>query len=152
LAVGPTELQGSDALAQIIFYASNIVGAAPMANVVTVTWSSEVDSPDVRIAEYRGLDPTTPFDGGTGRTGDGTSAQSGPAATARFAHELLFAAGVVGGNDGVFIDAGAGFRVRRISSEGAIAEDRVVEAIGTYAADAPVEPGANWLMQLAAFH
>ena len=66
-AVGPTVLSGQ--LTQSIYYAKNIAAAAAGANSVTVTFSGAAVYPDVRIAEYPGIDPVNPFDGGVGAAG-----------------------------------------------------------------------------------
>src|SRR5271167_1387176 len=46
-AVGPTVVSGS--LSQSIYYAKNIAAAAPGANSVTVTFSTDAVTPDIRI-------------------------------------------------------------------------------------------------------
>lgn len=60
LAVGPT-VQAPVAT-QSIYYAKNIVAASAGANMVTVTFSSSANSPDIRILEYSGADPNSPVD------------------------------------------------------------------------------------------
>ena len=40
----------------------NIVAAAANTNSVTVTFSTAANYPDIRIAEYAGLDPSNPLD------------------------------------------------------------------------------------------
>ncbi len=56
-AVGPTALLGS--LTQSIYYAKSIRAAS--ANMVTVRFSGTATFPDIRIAEYSGLDPLDPW-------------------------------------------------------------------------------------------
>src|SRR5262249_46709022 len=58
-AVGPP---AQPALPQSIYHARNITAAAAGANSVTVTFNAAAAFPDVRIAEYRGLDPVSPLD------------------------------------------------------------------------------------------
>jgi hypothetical protein len=60
LAVGPTVQSGT--ASQAIYYAKNIVGATAGGNTVTVVFNTGANSADVRIAEYRGVDPANPVD------------------------------------------------------------------------------------------
>src|SRR5436190_6827229 len=60
LAVGPTVRSGFGTLA--IYSARNIQAAAPGGNVVSVSFDAPAQLPDIRIAEYSGLDPTNPVD------------------------------------------------------------------------------------------
>jgi hypothetical protein len=141
LAVGPTTGTG---LIQSIYYAPNIHSGT---NSVTVTFTQQAVSPDVRILEYSGLDPTSPFDVAAGASGSSSSASSG-SATTNFASELIF------GADMVFTATegpGAGFTSRIITSDGDIAEDEIVGATGSYAATAPLTSGGPWVMQEATF-
>jgi hypothetical protein len=135
--------QGS-ALRQAIYYAKNIAGAAT--DTVTVTFSQAATSPDVRIAEYRNVDRTNPFDVGSTGSGNSANANSGNATTTA-ARELLVGAGMT---HGTYRGAGSGYTNRIITSpDGDILEDRAVSSSGNYNATAPVN-GA-WLMQLATF-
>jgi IPT/TIG domain-containing protein/VCBS repeat protein len=144
-AVGPTVLSGQ--LSQSIYYAANIGSAAAGANTVTVTFSGAASFPDVRIAEYRGLDPASPFDGGVGATGTSTTSNSG-ALTTTGANELLIGANMV---TWVTSAAGTGYTSRVITSpDGDILEDRVVTTAGSYNATAPLS-GGSWVMQIVAF-
>jgi hypothetical protein len=144
-AVGPTVLSGQ--LSQSIYYAANIGSAAAGANTVTVTFSGAAVFPDVRIAEYRGLDPASPFDGGIGAMGTSTTSDSG-ALTTTGANELLVGANMV---TNVTSAAGTGYTSRVITSpDGDIFEDRVVTAAGSYNATAPVS-GGSWVIQIVAF-
>ena len=63
-------LTSRGALSQAIYYAKNIKGAAPN-NVVTVQFSSPVPYPDVRVAEYSGLDTANPLDTSASAGGSG---------------------------------------------------------------------------------
>jgi hypothetical protein len=60
LAVGPTVRSGFGS--QAVYYAKNIQAASAAANVVSVTFDRPAQFPDVRIAEYGGLDQTIPVD------------------------------------------------------------------------------------------
>ena len=68
-------------LTQSIYYAKNIAAAAAEANTVTVTFSGAATAPDVRIAEYRGLDPVNPLDGAVGGAGHERTSDSGALTT-----------------------------------------------------------------------
>ena len=60
LAVGPTT-RGL-AVSQFFFYAANIAEAPANANMVTVTFSAPVNSRDIRILEYSGIERSRPVD------------------------------------------------------------------------------------------
>ena len=144
-AVGPTILSGK--LTQSIYYAKNILSASAGANSVTVTFSGAAIYSDVRIAEYQGIDPSNPFDGGVGATGTSLTGDSG-ALTTTTPNDLLVGANTVTAHTTA---AGTGYTSRVITSpDGDILEDRVVAATGAYNATAPVS-GGSWVMQLAAF-
>ena len=147
-AVGPTVLPGDAPIAQSIYYAAGVVAAAANANVVTVKWATQADSPDVRVVEYAGLDPVAPFDVGVGSLGTSSAASSGPVTT-RFPNELLFAAATTQGD---FTTGGPSYNVRILSVMTNLAQDRIVQEVGSYSADAPLNPAAEWVMQLATFH
>ena len=134
------------ALSQVIYYANNIKGAAAGANSVTVQFNQAAVAADVRILEYNGLDPTSPFDVIGSGTGSGGTASSGVVSVAS-TNELLLGAGMT---TGAFTGPGTGFAKRIITSPDAdIAEDENVTEIAGYSATAPVT-GA-WIMQVAAF-
>ena len=146
LAVGPT-VQSSTAT-QSIYYAKNIAAAAAGANSVTVTFNAGAAFPDIRIAEYAGIDPVTPVDGSIGAQGTSASSSSG-ALTTTNANDLLVAANLVQtGTTG----AGTSFTRRVITSpDSDILEDRTVTATGSYTGVAPVSPSGKWIMQMVAF-
>lgn len=146
-AVGPTTVGGQEPIAQSIYYASPIVAAGATASTITVTFDSVADSPDIRVVEYSGLAGADALDATAASSGKSTAATSGPATT-KFAHELLFGAATTQGDFGM---GGAGFTVRVITPETNLVEDREVEAVGTYAADAPQPVSAGWIMQLVTF-
>jgi hypothetical protein len=90
----------------------------------------------------------SPFDRGTSASGNSSSASSG-AVTTTTANELLFGAGTTGG---VFSAAGTDFTSRIITvPNGGIGEDRLVTAIGSYAATAILSAPSFWVMQVATF-
>jgi hypothetical protein len=141
LVVGPTSGTG---LRQSIYYAPNIAGGS---TTVTVTFSKAAVYPDVRILEYSGLDPSAPFDKAVGAAGTGTAANSGSVSTTA-ASELIFGAGTSGSK---FTSAGSGFASRIINLYGNIAEDKTVNATGSYNATA-TEASGVWVMQVATFN
>ena len=145
LAVGPTQVSG--ALSQSIYFAKNIAAASGGANAVKVAFSVAAAYPDIRILEYSGLDPNNPLDAAIGATGSSTTSASGNLTT-RSATDLLIGANIVAQQT---TGPGTGFTQRFITNpDGDIAEDRVVTAIGSYGATAPVSGGA-WVMQAVAF-
>jgi hypothetical protein len=151
-AVGPTVFAGASPVAHSIYYAAGIAAAEANANVVTVDWATAADAPDVRVLEYSGLDPVSPLDVVAEGMGASTSAMTQTVTTSS-PRSLLFGAGTTQGDYGA---AGGGYTVRIITSETSLAEDRIVDTIGTYAASAPVtntdpEP-PQWVLQLAVFH
>ena len=146
IAAGPTVQTGSGS--QAIYYAKNISAASPQANAVTVKFNVAARFPDVRIAEYSGIDPTNSLDVFAAAQGNSATSISG-AVTTTNANDLL-----VGANDvrtGT-TGAGPGYTERMISSpNGDILEDRIVTAVGSYSASAPVAPSGGWVMQMVAF-
>jgi len=145
LAAGPTTQ--AQAGTQAMYYAANIAGANPGSNTVTVTFDAAVPYPDVRIAEYGGIDPVNSVDAGAEATGTGTTSDSGSATTTS-AKTLLVGANYVTTRTTA---AGAGYTERMITSpNGSILEDRVVTSAGSYNATATLNSG-SWIMQMLAF-
>lgn len=144
-AVGPTSVIAP--AHQYIYYAKNIVAAAAGANTITINFSSTIDWPSIRIAEYSGMDTVSPLDVAGGATGTGTEMSSG-AVTTTLANDLL-----VGGNfSGTYTaSAGAGFTQRIYTFGGEILEDRIVSSTGSYAATGTLDSSIWWIMQVAAF-
>jgi len=133
-------------ISQSIYYASNIAAAAANANTVTVTLSGSAGYPDLRIAEYSGVN-TLDETAGAGAT-SGTTASSGSVTTTQ-ADELLFGTNYTYGNTTA---AESGWTARVLSDgNGDIVEDDIVSATGSYAATATVTSD-NWVMQLATFY
>jgi chitodextrinase len=98
--------------------------------------------------EYSGLDQLNPVDVTAAATGTNASSTSGSATTTN-ANDLIFGANIVAT---LTQSAGTGFTRRMITSpDGDIAEDRVVTAIGTYSATAPLSSAGPWIMQMVAF-
>ncbi len=145
-AVGPTVERRT--LSQSIYYAKNIASAAAGTNTVTVTFATAATSPDIRILEYSGADPTSPVDVTAASSGNGTSSSTGSASTTN-ATDLIFGANLVQtGTTG----PGSGFTQRLLTSpDGDIAEDRMVTATGSCSATAPLSSSGAWIMQMVAF-
>ena len=73
LAVGPTVQSGI--ATQAIYYAKNILAASANGNTITVAFNTAAKYPDLRIAEYSGIDPTNPVDVVSAAQGTGTLSQ-----------------------------------------------------------------------------
>src|SRR5262249_32160614 len=118
------------------------------ANSVTVTFSQAARYADVRVLEYAGADITNPVDVTAAASGSSTTSNSG-AATTTNANDLIFGANIVQtGTTG----PGTNFTTRFITQPDTdIAEDRMVTAVGSYSATAPVSPASQWIMQMVAF-
>jgi fibronectin type 3 domain-containing protein len=145
-AVGPTVQSGL--ATQSIYYAKNIASAGAGANTVTVTFAIAAAYPDIRILEYRGADTVNPVDVTGAAQGNSASASSGSATTTS-ATDLIFGANLV---QTTTAGAGASFTRRLVTlPDGDIAEDRMVAAMGSYSATAPVSPSGGWIMQMVAF-
>jgi hypothetical protein len=145
LATGPFV---TGALTQSIYYAKKIPAAAAATNTVTVSFSSAARYPDIRILEYSGIDQVIPVDTFISASGTSASCGSGTLRTTN-STDLLLAANMV---TSVTSGAGSGFAQRLLTSPDAdIAEDRVVTAVGSYSATAPLAYSGGWLMQLVAF-
>src|SRR5258706_7414540 len=145
LAVGPTVQTG--VATQAIYYAKNITAAAATANAVTVTFTPAAAFPDIRIAEYSGLDNVTTLDVSLGAQGNSTTGNRGPVTTTN-ANDLLVGANLV---QSLTSGPGTGYTSRTITSPaGENLEDRVVTTIGSYNATAPLA-SATWIMQMVAF-
>jgi IPT/TIG domain len=142
----PVVVQSGTA-SQAIYYAKNITGAAAGANTVTVTFSAAARHPDIRIAEYSGIDTANPLDTSAGAQGNTATSDSGPAATTN-ANDLL-----VGGNtvQSTTTAPGTGFTSRGITADGDILEDQIVSSTGSYNATATLDKVQQWIMQFAAF-
>jgi chitodextrinase len=146
LAVGPVSQAG--AVSQSIYYAKNIAAAAAGANVVTVSFSAPAPFPDIRVLEYAGIDPVSPFDVAVSASGSTATSSTPPVATSG-APDLLFAANTV---TSWTTDPGTGWTSRVITSpDGDIAEDRTVTAPGSYDSTAPLGAAGAWVMQMVAF-
>jgi len=144
-AIGPTVVSGS--LSQSIYYAKNIAAAAAGANSVTVTFLAAAVNPDIRILEYRGVDPNYPVDVAAAGSGSTFTSSTATARTTNAA-DLIFGANMVRTST---IGPGSSFTRRLLTSpDGDIAEDRMVTATGSYSATAPLKSSGPWIMQMVA--
>jgi hypothetical protein len=147
LAAGITSSTPAGSLA--IYYAPNIASSSAASNTVTVTFNTSSSYPDVRIAEYSGVNTTSPLDvtSASSSSANATSSTSGFVTTTN-ANDLLVGANYVTNTTN---SAGTGYTKRVITSpDGDILEDRVVTSTGSYSATANTASGA-WVMQMAAF-
>ncbi len=146
-AVAAPTVRGTG-LSQAIYYATNIRAAVAGTNTVTVTFNTATAYPDLRILEYGGLDPVSPFDKAASAAGTSTAANSGSVTTTS-PNELLVGGGTTARK---FTAAGSGYTLRVVTAQdGDIAEDRSVTATGSYSATAPNSFSSPWVMQLATF-
>lgn len=144
LAVGPTVQSG--VASESIYYAKNITAAAAGANSVTVQFSAAARFPDIRIAEYSGASTTSPVDNTAASSGNsGTSSASVVTASA---NDLILAGNLV---QTVSTGPGSGYTQRMLTNDGDIVEDRLAASSGTYSGTSPMNPSAQWIMQLVAF-
>ena len=133
---------------KFFFYAANIAGAAANANIVTVTFSAPVNSPDIRILEYSGIDPTRPVDVIKAGARNSMTSNSGLVTTTDINNLLVVATTVRTSTSG----AGSGFTGRLVTvPHGHLVQDRVVSATGSYRATAPMASRGAWVMQMVAF-
>ena len=141
-------LTRGNGLSQAVYYATNIAAAPAAANAVTVTFGGAVPFPDVRVAEYAGIDTANPVDRTASASGTTAAASTGNVTTT-VAKDLLFAAGMT---TDVFTGAGTGYTTRLITNPDAdIVADRIVSATGTYNATATQGGAAPYVLQLVAF-
>ena len=145
LAVGPTLSTGN--ATQSIYYAKAIAAASANANTVTVTLTASASYPDIRIAEYSGVDTTAPLNGTAAASGTGVNLDSG-ALTTTNANDLLFASSYVAHDT---TGPGTSFTQRLITQDASIVEDRIVTTTGTYDGTAPQDSSGWWVMQMVAF-
>jgi hypothetical protein len=145
LAVGPTQISG--VATQAIYYAQNIVGAAPGANTVRVSFIGTASSPSLRIVEYSGAPATNPIDAIGGGTGTGATASATLSTATTNSTDLIFASDFI---QTTTTGPGAGFTSRMVTSpESDIVEDETVAATGTFSASALLQSGW-WIMQVVA--
>jgi chitodextrinase len=145
LAIGPTVASG---ITQSIYYAKNIGAASAGANTINITFDAVVPAPDVRIAEYSGLDTAAPLDKTAAATGNSALPTAGPVTTTS-ANEVIVGAEY---GDESATGAGNGYTLRVLSDpEFDVLEDLTVTQSSTYSATAPMGTANLWVMSLATF-
>jgi len=143
-AVGPTVHPGGYSLS--IYFSAGIAAAAT--NTVTVTFAAPASYPDIRIAEYSGIDRANPLDGTAAAQGTSATSDSGPLTTTR-AGDLLVSANQVQTSTA---SAGSGFSLRVLTApNGDILEDGIATSPGSYNATALLSQPGDWIMQTVAF-
>src|SRR5437879_4555191 len=147
-AVAAAPVVQSGTASQAIYYAKNIAAAAAGANTVTVTFSVAAVFPDIRIAEYSGLDTANPLDVAVGAQGTTAETANSGSVTTTNGNDLLVGANVV---QSITTGAGSSFTNRIITPDGDILEDRVVTVTGSYSATAALDRVQPWVMQMVAF-
>ncbi len=96
--------------------------------------------PDIRIAEYSGIDPLNPVDKTVSGAGTGTTSNSGSVTTTN-PNDLLVGANYVTTHS---TGPGTSFTQRVITNpDGSILEDRIVTTTGSYNATAPSPTAAG---------
>jgi hypothetical protein len=145
LVVGPM-VTGSRS--QSIYYAKNISAAGAGGNAVTVAFSTPASYPDIRILEYKGIDPVSPVDTFGGATGNSATSSTGNLATTN-PTDLLVAANTVQSST---YRPDNGFTQRMLTTpNGDIVEDRTVTTIGSYSASPTLTFAGQWVIQMVAF-
>jgi hypothetical protein len=145
-ALNPTVVGGFES--QVIYYAKNIAAAPANGNTVTVTFNGQAAYPDIRILEYSGADPTSPFDVAAAASGTNSPTNSGTVTTTN-ANDLIFGASIVWTSN---TGPGSGFTMRILTQPNHdLVEDELVTATGNYNATAPLNNSGPWIMQLVAF-
>ena len=143
-----TPVKRAGVATQAIYYAKNIVGAAAGTNAVTVTFSGSVHYPDIRIAEYAGIDPVSPLDGYAGASGSSSQPISAYVTTTN-ANDLLIGGSYVSGH---VTAAGTGFNQRLLTDPSfCLLEDTIVNAVGSYVSTAAQNRADWWIQSTVAF-
>ena len=135
-----TEITSPGGARTRLYYARNIKGGS---ETVTINLGANPPYLEVYVAEYAGVDTTTPLDVSAQATGSTSSVTSGSVVTTS-ANDLLMAY-CVGDNS---CSAGSGFTARSTYHSNLLA-DRTVTTAGSYAATATANSG--WAIIMAAF-
>ena len=142
VAAGLTHFVGAPCgfvgLSQAIYYAT---GTKAASDTVKVTLSGSTPGVDLRIGEYAGA---LSLDQGASATGSANPAATG--AMALGGSNLVVAGGYI---CGAFSGAGSGFTLRKLTTFGALYEDRTVT--GSPFTPTGASDGTDWVFQAAAF-
>jgi hypothetical protein len=135
------------ALSQAIFYAKNIV--VNPRNTVTAHFSGTGASfPEIRIAEYRGIDTPTPLDASS--TAAGHSGTPTAAAITTSAADDLIVCGLIC-QSAMVTEVGDGFINRLTGGFHEVLEDQGATAAGEVTHTDTLNNWSDWVIQLAAF-
>ncbi|HKW24223.1 MAG TPA: IPT/TIG domain-containing protein [Terriglobales bacterium] len=136
-------------LSQAIYYAKNIKTAGANSNTVTVTFTANATTPDLRVLEYAGIDTVNAVDTAKSASSPvvSTTADSGTFTTT-FAADLVIAAvapstTVAGG--------GPGFTTVNLPTSGDYVEHKITSAAGSVDAQATLKTSGAWVIQAVAF-
>ena len=114
---------------------------------MTVTFNAAANFPDIRIAEYSGIDLLAPVDVVVAAQGNGANKQQRCRGYGKCQRSVGRGKPGADRHD----RTGSGYRSRVITSpDGDVLEDSIVTTTGSYSATAPVAGGA-WIMQMVAF-
>jgi hypothetical protein len=139
--------EGTD-IGQVIYYAKNIKGGGPNnAVIVNFGLTTPAAYPDVRVAEYSGLDPSSPLDQVASNSGGSTSASTNSLTTTA-ANEVIVAAGTTQTG---FTNFGGGFVGVDLTANLNNLGHQVVTSEGSFDATSLVNPSGNWVMQAVSF-
>jgi hypothetical protein len=148
LAIGPT--RSARNASQAIYYAANI--AAANSNNVKVTFDGTIQSSEIRVAEYTGIEPANPLDVAAGAADGSGTTPAGAWITTNNANDLLVAADLVdpsGAGAPAGTSAVPDYTPRITTDGGNILEDRIVSVAAPYQAEAASAAGG--IVQVAAF-
>jgi hypothetical protein len=136
LRAGATELPGK--ATQVAYYAGDIAHAVRGTNLVTVLFDAPVSEPDVRIAEYHGVDAQQPLDAVAG----------GATLSTLYPSDLLIASAFT---STASAGPGAGYTQRLLDKDRGILEDMSVSVRGAFRATLLQQAPGDTLTQLIAF-
>jgi chitodextrinase len=124
LAVGPAH-SGTGG-SQAVYAAKNIVAASAGANTVSVTFSTAVLYPDVRVMEYSGVDTTSPIDGTAVGTGNG-AIEEGGALTTTVPNEWIVVGNAI---ESSTVSEATGFAERSYDIASQVTADQAIAGVG----------------------
>ena len=138
-------------ISQTIYYGK----VAASGTTLTVTFNLAAGAPDVRVMEYRGLDPTHPLDTSTSAAASTKSTVNGIVATGgavstTFTNNVIVAGAMVGQT---VVGTGNNFVATAITKDGNGAAHRFnPSAISGAFATFNIKPSAPWIVQEVTFH
>ena len=135
-----------------ILYQPNAEGGA---STLVTTWNWCPTSPEIRIAEYKGVsqvssgNPATDFDGTPVLQASSASIADSGFETTTNQNDLLIGIGTAGNSD-LMTAPGTNYTNRVITPSGDILEDRIVTSTGSYDATATMSASGKWVMAMLA--